>query len=290
MNNTIRVPAALSLLLICSFAAASPVAMVSDLDGAVTLSEAGKSRPAGLLAYLEPGTALRIAPGARVVLSFFSKPIEVTLTGPAEATLGPEGVTVAKGAAPAVRSLEPARVDAARKFELVQREKVGLAAVHMRSIVRPQLTVDGPANTGVYGTSPVLAWSGLPGVASYRLVLRESGGEAGGNTLVDQTVAGTSYALDQAPLRFGAAYEWRVEARLASGERVSAKASFSVIDGARAKRIAALKPLDNAAFSERVLFAVQLESEGLAYEAKREWRALAAERPEDAALRKWAER
>ena len=277
--------AALSLWLFNSAALASPVAMVTDLAGAITLGEAGKSRPAALLAYLEPATTLRIPAGARMVITFFSKPVEVTLTGPAEATLAAEGVQVTKGAAPTVRSLADTHADAARRFEPIQRERVALATVQMRSILLLQLTIDGPSNTNVYSATPLLSWKGPGGVESYRVVVNDSQG----NTLVDQTVSGTSLALDS-PLRYGASYGWRVEAKSRSGEPLSAKATFAVVDGAQAKRIASMKPSGGAPFSERLLFAAQLQSEGLAYEAKREWQTLAAERPEDPSLRAWAAR
>jgi hypothetical protein len=279
------IAACLSLLIPLP-AAAAPVAMVTDMSGSVTLSEAGKARAASLLAYIEPGTDVRIDSGGRLVLTYFSKPIEVTLTGPADATIGAEGVKVAKGNAAGVRSLDARRVDTARKFEPVQREKLALATVQMRGAARPQIIVDGPANTSVYVTSPVLSWGALPGVSSYRVVVSDSSGK----THLDQAVQGTRLILNKPPLKYGASYDWRVEANLGSGELISAKANFSVIDGARARRIASAKPRAGASFSERVLFAAQLESEGLAYDAKQEWRTLAAERPGDASLREWAER
>ncbi len=281
ITPSIRMLAALALVLVCAFAHAAPSAMVTDVAGTVSIIEAGKARPAPLLSYLEPGTSVRLAPGARLVLAFLSGSIEATLTGPAEGIVGMDGITLSSGAA-TLRSLQAARSGAARAFEPVQRQRLALATVEMRG-AKPRIVIDGPANTNLYGAAPLLTWRALPGVASYRVVLTD----ASGATLIDRSVSATSVSVPE-PLRFGASYAWRVEASLPAGP-VSANAKFSVIESEPAKRIAALKPPPGAPFSERVLFAAQLESAELAYEARQEWRALAAER-DDAALREWAER
>jgi hypothetical protein len=274
----------LSALFCAAFAWAAPVAMVTDLQGAVMLSEAGKTRPAALLSYLEPGTSVSVEGGGRLVLTYLSRPVEVTVSGPAEASVGPEVVTVSRGGKPAVRALGAARADTARSFQPVQRDRLALATVHMRGGIAPKIVLDGPTDTDLYTLTPLLSWTGPSAVSSYRLLVSD----AGGKTIVGRTVAGTSYTVDK--LKRGASYEWLVEGRLPAGDILSARGRFQVIDAARAKRIARAMPGRDASFSERVLYAAQLQSEALAYEARREWRALAAERPEDTTLREWAER
>jgi hypothetical protein len=275
----------LSALFCAAFAWAAPVAMVTDLQGAVMLSEAGKARPAALLSYLEPGTSVSVDGGGRLVLTYLSRPVEVTVSGPAEASVGAEVVTVSRGGKPAVRALGAGRADTARNFQPVQRDRLALATVHMRGGIAPKIVLDGPVDTDLYTLTPLLSWTGPSAVASYRLLVSA----AGGKTIVERTVAGTSYTVDT--LKRGASYEWLVEGRLPAGDNIlSARGRFQVIDAARAKRIARATPGRDANFSERVLYAAQLQSEALAYEARREWRALAAERPEDTTLREWAER
>ena len=61
-------------------------------------------------------------------------------------------------------------------------------------------------------------------------------------------------------------------------------------DAATAKRLAAARPAPGAPFSERLLYAVQLETAGLADEARQAWAALAKERPDDPGLKEWLER
>jgi hypothetical protein len=265
---------------------AAPVALVTDLRGAASINEGGKPRPAALLVYLEPGTTIRLDAASRMVLTYLSRPMEVLVTGPAEVTVGADGVNVVKGEKAVTRNLQAGRADVARQFEPVQRDRLALATVHMRSAGRPQITLEGPNNTSVYTATPSFSWSALPGVTSYRLTVMD----LGGRTLVERAVNATAYSIVSPPLRHGVSYLWSVEAKLPSGEQLSAQGRFSVLDDALSRRIARSEPAKDASFSERVLFAAQLESEGLAYDAKRAWRSLAAERPDDITLREWAER
>jgi hypothetical protein len=191
-------------MMACTVWAAEPVAMVTDLKGNVTHTVDGKPAPLGLLAYLEPGTRLRLDAGARAVVTFFSRPVQVTLAGPAEALVEDGRARMLRGAPPQVRELDAARSGAARKLEPLQRERLAMATFHMRS------------------TQP--------------------------------TVPCTSS------------------------------------DSSKTKRVATARPKPGAAFSDRVLYAALLETEGLACEAQEAWTALAKERPEDPTLKQWAER
>jgi hypothetical protein len=100
----------------------------------------------------------------------------------------------------------------------------------------------------------------------------------------------------QNALRHGQTYKWQVEAQApggpaaSRGPAVSAGATFAVVDAAAARRIAAARPKPGARFSERLLFAAQLETEGLAHESRQAWRELAKERPDDPTLKRWAQR
>lgn len=259
--------------------------IVTDVKGSVTLTEDGKSRPALLLTYLRPGSSLRLAPNAVVVLTHTAKPLEETLTGPAEAAVTAEGIRVAKGAKAAARALDGNRVEAANKFQAVQRDKVGMASVVMRSI-QPRITLEGPSNTRISTVKPVLRWRSTPGMPGFRVKVSEKGGAVH----FEESINGTAADLSKAPLKYGSAYEWQVEASPSSGGSAAAKGEFIVLDAAGAQRIASLRPASSAPFSERLLFAAQLEAEGLSYEAASEWRALSQERPDDDNLRRWARR
>lgn len=267
-------------------AGSEPVAMVTDIKGTATLTETGKQKQLTLLYYLAPGSELHIESGSAVVVTYFVKPMEFTLAGPAEVTIGTDGPQVTKGNKPEIRSFDSRRADAAKKFEPIQRERVAFAAVQMRG-PKPELKAVAPANTKVLSTTPEFSWTELPGVKHYRFVLLDGAGKA----LYERSLDGTLLRLPKAnALKYGTAYDWRIEAEVSPGQTISTTATFNVIDAARAKSVAMARPKPGAPFSERLLFAARLESEGLGGEAKQAWLELVKERPNDETLRTWAER
>lgn len=77
-----------------------------------------------------------------------------------------------------------------------------------------------------------------------------------------------------------AAYEMKA---LTTGREVAPAKKSSIMDEARSRQTLQQKPPRNAPFSERVLYAVLLESEQM--DAADEWKLLAAERPDEPLLR-----
>ncbi len=261
--------------------AAESVAMITDLTGRATLRSGGASAPAELLAYLAAGTELKLEAGARVTVTFFSKPLEVTLTGPAQASIAKDGATMQSGPPPRIRTLGAAVGSTARKFEPIARERLALAAVVMRS-GRPELKLLAPANTKVLTATPEFAWTEITG-AQYRLVLAERNGKIVLERALDQA----SFKLEQ-PLRRAATYTWHVQAQPAKGEALQAETTFSVASAAEARTLAQGRPAPKASFSQRVLYATRLDALGFRHDAAAAWRALRAERPEDETLRRLA--
>ena len=93
-----------------------------------------------------------------------------------------------------------------------------------------------PECGGIIGTTtPVLAWSAVPGASEYMLVLYAGGICDSGFMITNLLLSATSYPVpDSAGLQFGQAYSWRVQARPELGSDYcssspSACCSFSVI-------------------------------------------------------------
>src|SRR5262249_20429166 len=95
---------------------------------------------------------------------------------------------------------------------------------------------------------------------------------------------------DNIKLPAGQSYTWSVTAQGASGLLQSASASFSLLDEASARAIAAQRPAADASFSERLLYASLLDNAGLKLAATAYWHALASERPGDETLEELANR
>ncbi len=274
------------LLSLVGASAADPVALVTDLKGNATLTENGKSSPLSVLTYLTAGAEIVLEAGGRLVVTFFSQPTEYTFAGPATVSIGPDSAKALKGQAAQPHQLADGKALAARKFAPLQRERTAMASFEMRGSPRPQVRLLGPVNTEVLTETPEFSWTTLPGVSRYHWVLSESGG----GVPLEANVEGGNYRLPrESALHYGTTYKWKIDCRLPSGKTSWASGEFTLIDADRARRIIALRPAPDASFSDRLLFAVLLETEGLGFDAQREWRSLTRERPDDPSLKRWAE-
>ncbi len=260
-------------------AMAAPVAMVTDLQGSSTATP--KTRLA-LMAYIEPGTEIQVEAGAKLTLTYFARALEQTFSGPAKIVVRPDRIEVLQGGAGQTRKLDPDKVSAAKKFEPAVRDRMAVATFVMRS-APPRIALLGPVDTKVSAVAPAFSWMGPKDAREYKLTLMDEKGQV----LREASVSGTSWKPSEA-LGYGRTYHWKVEAAGDTVRTVSAQARFSVLDEKAARSIAQHKPGQEAPFSERLLYAAQLENEGLKFEAAQLWRALAAERPQDAVLQKWA--
>ena len=261
---------------------AAPAAMVTDLQGPSMLAK--DKAKLGLMAYVEPGTEILVEANARLTLTYLTKPLEQTFSGPAKIVVHADKIEVLQGGAGQSRKLDPEKVSVARKFEPAARERMTQATFVMRS-ASPKLELIGPAATKVATTTPEFSWKALKDASGYKISLLDESGKLLG---VHSVNVNTWTPRGKEALAPGKSYQWRVEATLASGQTDVAQAQFSVLDKAAAKEIAKHKPKAHAPFSERLLYAAQLENEGLKDEAASQWRALAAERPGEPALQKWA--
>ena len=267
--------AALSL----GIAIAAPVAMVTDLQG--TSSITTPKAKLALMAYIEAGTEIQVDAGAKLTLTYFARALEQTFSGPAKIRVQTDKVEVLQGGAGQARKLDPDKVSAAKKFESAARDRMTVATFVMRS-APPRISLVGPVDTKVSTVTPEFSWLASKDAGEFKLTLTDEQGQV----LQQASVNGTSWK--PSPLAYGRSYSWRVESAAGTGQTVSAQARFGVLDQEVATRMAQQKPNQAAPFSERLLYAAQLENEGLKFEAVQLWRALAAERPEDTVLQKWA--
>lgn len=255
---------------------AEPVAMVTDAGGGVYSVSDGKNKKVPLLAYLEPGTVIRLDERAHVSITLFARPLEYRFTGPAKLTVEEGRILAHEGSAEAHPvSLE--KTSAARKFTAAQRESVTQAAYEMRA-GRPGLRLDDPVDTRLLGEGSVFGWDGPRPAEGYRLSVYDGRKQL----LHQENLAANSWMPPAGLLQAGGAYEWEVRATLENGEVLTARGSFSVADSAEAAAVRAQRPQAGASFSDRVLYAVLLEEKGFRYDARRIWGELARERPDDA--------
>ena len=278
--RTIVAVAALALLCnIAEAAESAPVAMVSDLQGKGTLIKGTARTPLTLLADVDAGAQVELEPNARVVALYLDGSGEYTLKGPALVAFSTQQPQVLKGAAAEKRT-----VLGGKGGKDVRIKSVGMVqgAIVMRSGgPRARIRLVNPSGTRTLESRPEFRWQDEQPGLTYRFELSDETGR----TLYETDVKSTSVALPpHVKLAENVMYTWSVAARFPDGRRYSSVGDFSVAPGALRQEVDALRPASAATFSDRVAYAAWLEQAELKDEARKYWRALAAERPGDERL------
>lgn len=274
--------AALSAFLMFSLSATaqSELGMVLDVQGAVTAADAGKSAKVEMLTYLKPGMDLDLAPGASLTVTWYASSKEMKFSGPAKLKVTRENILVVQGSGANERSLAEDRLASGKKG---MPGRLAQATIMMRSMKAPaEESISPPKGAKVSSVTPRIGWKGADD-RNYRLVVLDSQGK----TVSEQVVKGNAADVPAQKLAWGESYKWR--ASFEPGAK-TAEGDFSVIERSDAERLAKIRPGANATFSDWVLYAMALEDLQLAAEARPIWKKLAAERPEQARLKQFAER
>lgn len=276
-----------------------PVVMVADLAGKVLR---GGGQALTLAEGIPADRGLTLAPGARLVVIHLKTGDELTFAGPGTVHFDTEGRPL--GAKPTGRRkvaalgegfrLEPgawaqASVGMTKEATL---QAPFLKAEEAMPFNPPSAEVGQgpwlqPRGTAILETTPEFRWHlPLPGLEA-RLYLTDPAGAR----VLDERVRGDGLRLPpEKPLRPGEDYRWRLLWTLPDGQAQSAEGWFLVLPEKEAQLIQGLRPTADAPFAERLAFAAVLEAKGLLEEAHPYWIRLAAERPEDATLRRFAGR
>jgi hypothetical protein len=266
---------ALAVLPACLSAAwAQGVAIVTDVSGRVA-----EKAPIAILSELRADARVQMEPGAKLVVIYRASGDEYAFTGPAQIEFRAAGPQVLKGAAPQKRA-SPLAGSGRTAFPPAA---VAQAAFVMRG-GRPgaRIKLLSLAGTRTLETAPEFRWQEIEPGVKYRFELSDDTGRL----LHEAEVAGAAYRLPASmQLREGPGYTWQLSARLQDGRRYLSAGDFSVAPAALRDEAAALGPQQGAAVSERVAFAAWLENAELKDEARKYWKALARERPEDPRLK-----
>lgn len=271
------VAATTALSLTAAFAQAQSVAMVTDLSGKATA--AGKAEIT-ILSEIAAEDRLQLEAGARLTAIYLKSGDEYTFTGPAQIQFRANEPQVVSGAKPQKRA-SPLRKGG--KDVTIKPMGVTQAAFVMRS-GRPTARIKllNLSGTKTLEAQPEFRWQEIDPGARYRFELTDDTGRS----LYEGEVTGSSFRLPSSVgLREGVTHTWEISARLADGRRYVSAGDFSVALADLRSQVESLRPAPGAPVSERVAFAAWLEQMELRDEARKYWRALAAERPEDAKLR-----
>jgi hypothetical protein len=277
-------------LLICVIAALPPVAratgvaMVTDLQGKATVSSDGRTRDLMILAELEAGAKVKLDAGAKLVALYLDAGDEYLFRGTSTIEFKPGAPEVQSGAKP-----ERSNLSLGKGGKDVRIKAVGMtqAAMVMRSAgpeVRIQLLTLNQTRT--LENSPEFRWKGLPPGQKYGFEVDDGTGRTVFETNVDVTslrLPANVQIIENTP------YTWKVSARLPDGSRYSSSAQFAVAAADLRARAESLRPLPSAPLSTRIAYGAWLDGMELKDEARKYWKAAAAERPNDTRLKELSE-
>lgn len=252
---------------------ATPAAMVSDLQGKVSL-HGETPRALDLLDEIKAGEEIEIAKDARLVFVVYATGTEYTVSGEARLRVGTDSVASIGGAVPDVR-----RSPILAPMEGIRLNPVGLtqAALVTRTTRQASLLkLKTLEDTRTLNPRPEFAWEPLlERDGAYRFELTDDSGIS----LLKSEVNSPGLTLPaNIALSPGVHYSWSVQVLGKDGRKYSNWGDFSVLSDVERADVETRRPAENAPFSEHLLFAVWLEARDLKDEARRVWANLASRR------------
>lgn len=259
--------------------AALPVALVTDLAGDTHSAGA----PVDLLAELEADQTLSLADGARITLAWLDSGREYAFTGPAEIRITPAGPETVSGTPPQVHDLAGAGTQGVS----IRPQDVAQLGVTMRAATEGDgtITLKAPVGTLLLTDQPEFHWEGPDTRPLYRFRLFDSGRQLLFETVTARTQLTVPAVI---PLPTGEDLSWEI--KLTSDDGARARGSFAIAAADILDQVNRLRPPPGAPFSQRVVFAAQLDNLGLHAAARDHWAELAEERPTARRLRLMASR
>jgi len=259
--------------------ASGAAAIVTDLTGKAAVHVGGKPGPLAILSEIEANARVQLEAGARMAALYTRSGDEFVLNGPALVHFRPDAPVALSGGAPQKRSSAIGK-DAGIRIRPAATAQAAYVMRSARSTARIRLLA--LSGTRTLEASPEFRWQDSESGKTYRFELTDETGKS----LYETEVAGTVLKLPAAmQLQAGAGYTWEVSARAADGRRYVSAGDFSVAPPELGERAAALRPAADAPVSDRVAYAAWLAQMELRDDARRYWRVLAQERPEDAGLK-----
>ncbi|MBI3043631.1 MAG: hypothetical protein HYY78_12500 [Betaproteobacteria bacterium] len=254
------------------------IALITDISGRVS-----GTAPVSILSEIAAEARIQLEAGARLVAIYLKSGDEYTFTGPAQVQFRAAEPQVTSGAQPRKKASPLGKAGNVT----IRPVNVAQAAFVMRGS-RPTariklLTLSG---TKTLEMAPDFRWQEIESRPRYRFEITDDTGKS----LHESEVTETSFKLPASVrLQEGVTYTWEVSARTPDGRRYVSASDFSIAPAEVRAQAETLRPAAGAPVSDRVAYAAWLEQMELRDEARKYWKALAAERPDDTRLKELAQ-
>ena len=257
-------------------ARAEPIAIVTDVQGRASLQSGATRVPVTILAEIADGARVQLAGGARVTTLYLRSGDEYTAQGP--------GTVEFKAARPDASGGATLSHRAPAKGREIRIRPAGVAqgGLVLRSLGTSLVS---PVASTTLDLRPEFVWGGGRRGVRYRFTLTDAEDAVVHSAEVEER----SVRLpERVALKPGALYRWEVSVQADAGHLQGARATFRTATEELRTRAQSLRPDAGAAFSGRVAYTFWLDQMELRDEARRWWRELSAQRPDDAELRERA--
>ena len=255
---------------------AAAAAMVTDLQGRASVTQAGRSFEATILAEIEAGAQVQLPSGSTLVVLYLDGGNEYAFKGPAQILFRPTQPELISGVQPEKRS--PSLGERVR----IKPVGLGQGALVMRRMASARIRLLSLSGTRVLESQPDFRWQELQPGLKYQIEVADETGRS----LVEAQVESPSFKMPvDVQLKEGVSYTWAVSARLPDGRKYSSMGDFSLATADLREQAITLRAGASEPVSSRVAYATWLDQMELKDEARKYWRTLSLERPEDARLR-----
>lgn len=271
--------ALVAALTIAGAVQAETAAVVTDVSGTVAFQGESAKRAVSILTEIPVDSRLQVDAGAQLVAIYLKSGDEYTFTGPARIQFRSNEPQVVNGAAPQKRASPLGKSGKGVTVKVGDVTQVGFVMRSSRTSGRIRLLT--LAGTKTLESSPEFRWQEVNAVTPYHFKLVDDTGKP----LHEVEVEGSVYKLPASVrLDEGVSYTWELSAQFPDGRRYVSTGDFRLATKELHAQVEALRPAADAPVAERVLFAAWLDHVELKDEAKKRWKALLGERPDNPAL------
>ncbi len=275
------------LLLISGVVSAAPasgdesVGIITDIEGKATWeSEIQKGQDASILAEIIPESRMQLASGARLAVLYTQSGEQYEFQGPAVIQFERRQPQVFSGAQPRHWKTALGSDLARARIRPVGVAQAALVMRYTRPVAELKLLTLN--DTRILDERPEFRW--IPPEPGLQYDFKLSADK--GRTIFSSRVQGDSLRLPATiKLKKGIHYVWQLATTLANGQRYSNIGKFSIALPKLQAKVEKLRPAGGASVANRVVFAAWLNEMKLRDEARKDWREIAAARPDDSGLK-----